>query len=191
MLNPSYALVGMMSRLWWTVGDRGWAPVAESSRTILDGLTAAAPHLPPDWAALDPGGTSATARSSPGGEAPRYGYDAVRVLVQLAVDCNADGRAIAARPWPFLEGELERLDGRLASTYTMAGDVIDADTHPAGLVAAAAAAGAAGDGVAMDDLLDAAEAQDRAHPTYYGAAWVALGRLWLDTALIGGCRPGR
>ena len=32
-----------------------------------------------------------------------------------------------------------------------------------------------------DRLLDAAEALDKRSPTYYGAAWVALGRIMLTT----------
>ena len=32
----------------------------------------------------------------------------------------------------------------------------------------------------------ASELQER-YPTYYGAAWVAIARLWLDTDLLGGC----
>jgi hypothetical protein len=71
---------------------------------------------------------------SPAGESPRYGYDALRVLVQLAVDCDRSGQSIAARPWPFLRGEV-------------------------------------GDGLAV-------------------AYDLALGRVWLDTDLLGGCRPG-
>ena len=31
---------------------------------------------------------------------------------------------------------------------------------------------------------------DEQAPSYFGAAWIALGRLWLDTDLLGGCRPG-
>ena len=50
------------------------------------------------------------------------------------------------------------------------------------LVAAAAAADAAGRRARRRQrLLDAAEALDRGSPTYYGAAWVALGRIMLDT----------
>ena len=56
------------------------------------------------------------------------------------------------------------------------------------LVAAAASAQAAGRNDVSDALLDAATALDRHHPTYYGAAWVALARLWLDTPRLGGCR---
>ena len=56
--------------------------------------------------------------------------------------------------------------------------------HPVVLVAAAGAADAAGQPAARDGLLDEAEALDRRSPTYYGAAWVALGRLMLTTKLL-------
>jgi lysyl-tRNA synthetase class 2 len=46
---------------------------------------------------------------------------------------------------------------------------------------AQAAAKAAGDDASEAELLDAAEALDRRRPTYFGSAWVALGRLMLDT----------
>jgi hypothetical protein len=36
-------------------------------------------------------------------------------------------------------------------------------------------------------LLDRAAMYDTDHSTYYGAAWLALGRLWLTTSLLGGC----
>ncbi|MCW3017098.1 MAG: hypothetical protein JWO02_4190, partial [Solirubrobacterales bacterium] len=36
-------------------------------------------------------------------------------------------------------------------------------------------------------LLDRAQAQDRVDPTYYGAAWVALGRLMLQTDRLAPC----
>ena len=55
------------------------------------------------------------------------------------------------------------------------------------LVAAAGAADAAGQPAARDGLLAAAEALDRRSPTYYGAAWVALGRMMLNTKLLDPC----
>jgi endoglucanase len=51
-------------------------------------------------------------------------------------------------------------------------------------VAAAGAADAAGHTAARDGLLDSAAALDRRFPTYYGAAWVALGRMMLTTNLL-------
>jgi endoglucanase len=46
-------------------------------------------------------------------------------------------------------------------------------------VAEAAAAQAAGDPTTRDHLLDRAAHLEHLHHTYYGAAWVALGRLTL------------
>lgn len=185
VVNASYFVVGMMSRLWWA-GDRRWAPVAASSRDMLDALTASAPHLPPDWSTLDASGGNPVARPSLGGDSPRYGYEAGRALVQLAVDCNPRGRAVAARAWPFLERQSQ---ARLVASYSLTGEALDDDTHSLAYAAAAASAAAAGDADAAARLLDAADAHDDRYPTYYGAAWTALARLWLDTDLLGGCRP--
>jgi endoglucanase len=55
-----------------------------------------------------------------------------------------------------------------------------AGRSPVALVAAAAAAHAAGDDHARDRLLAAAEALDAERPSYYGSAWVALGRELLS-----------
>lgn len=38
-------------------------------------------------------------------------------------------------------------------------------------------------------LLDIAQEQAERTPTYYGDAWVALGRLWLTSDRLGGCAP--
>ncbi len=75
-INPSYLATPAMSLLWETLGDRRWSPVATWSRRVLAGLTAEAPHLPADWATVDAAGGNPQARSSPGGDAPRYGYEA-------------------------------------------------------------------------------------------------------------------
>jgi endoglucanase len=187
VVNPSYLVVNVMSHLWW-LGAREWAPVAATARSMLDELTARAPHLPPDWATVAADDAGVAPASSPSGEPPRYGYDAVRVVVQLAVDCNVTGQGIAARPWPFLGDQAE--DGGLAVAYSLSGDVLDAASHPVAWAAAAASAAAAGDEDASESLLDEADARDDEHPSYYGAAWVALARVWLDTDRLGGCRPG-
>jgi endoglucanase len=54
-------------------------------------------------------------------------------------------------------------------------------------VGSAAAARAAGDRKASAGLLAEAEALDRRAPTYYGAAWVALGRILLTSRVLGRC----
>ena len=58
---------------------------------------------------------------------------------------------------------------------------------PLGLVAAAAVGWAAGHTGAALRLLDRAEATNRVRPTYYASAWVALGRVLLETARLGTC----
>jgi endoglucanase len=71
--------------------------------------------------------------------------------------------------------------------HDLTGKTLGVTTHPVVLVAAAAAAGAAGQTADRDRLLDAAEALDRQSPTYYGAAWVALGRIMLTTKFLDAC----
>ena len=137
---------------------------------------------------MGPLGGNPQARSSPGGDAPRYGYEAARAIVQSAVDCTDEGQAVAARAWPFLRGEAD--GGTVAATYALDGQRLGDEQHPAALVAAAAAAAASGEHGRATELLDAADALDARAPTYFGAAWIALARLWLDTDLLGGCRPG-
>jgi endoglucanase len=188
VVNPSYWITPAMSQLWWHGGDDRWAAIAGDARTALDALTASPPHLPPDWATVGADGSGAAPAESPNGDSPRYGYEAARVLVQLAVDCRGEGQRIAARPWDFLEPAVD--DGSLAASYSLDGEPLGESEHPLALVAAAASAAAAHEPERARELLDAATELDESHPSYYGAAWVALGRLWLDTDRLGACRPG-
>ncbi|MCW3066740.1 MAG: endoglucanase, partial [Solirubrobacterales bacterium] len=96
-------------------------------------------------------------------------------------------RRRAAALWPFLR----RADGRVASVYGLDGRAqTPGQSHPAALVAAAGAAQAAGAPATARRLLDEAGALDRRSPTYYGAAWVALGRVMLTTRWLGSCAGG-
>ncbi len=185
IVNPSYFAVGLMSRLYQVTGEQRWQPVAATARRLLDELTADGPGLVPDWASVAADGTGVTARPPPSGGDVVSGFEAGRAYVQLAVDCDTRGPAIAARAWPFLRAEA---DGTVNAAYRLDGAPATTATHPLALVAAAAAADAAGDDAAADELLDRASDLDRRTPTYYGAAWVAIGRLWLDTPDLGGCR---
>lgn len=184
VVNPGYLMFNAMSRLWWATGDAGWAAVAASGRALLATTMASSPHLPPDWSRVAPDGTT-TPTSGPDGRSTRFGYEATRALVQLAVDCRADGQRLAASAWPYF-GTRAATDIR--AEVTLGGRPLTTDRHPVMLVAAAASAQAAGHDDRSEALLDAATSLDRAHPTYYGAAWLALGRLWLDTSRLGGCR---
>lgn len=181
VFNASYAATPIMSRLW-SDGGWSWGGVADGSRRAIEQLTADAPHLPPDWATISTdarGALSATAVGRP----PRYGWDAVRVPVQLATDCDPAGRRIAARMWPFF---LTRAVV-VAAAYTVGGEPLVPSTHAVAIVGAAGAAQAAGATTSADVLLARATSWDEGHPTYYGSAWIALGRLWLTTSLLGGC----
>ena len=73
----------------------------------------------------------------------------------------------------------------MAATYALDGKRLGDEQHPVALVAAAAAAAASGDQQRASELLGAADALDARAPSYFGAAWIALGRLWLDTDRLG------
>jgi endoglucanase len=144
--------------------------VADATRAALAGVWPA--DAPPDWATLGAPGTPAAASGPPGGGdgGPSYGYDAARVPIRLAASCDPADRRVAA--------SFTGLESRAPSG------------HPVFLVARAAAAKARGDGADAAALLDDAARRDVERPTYYGAAWVALGRLLLQSDRLGSC-PGR
>jgi endoglucanase len=102
----------------------------------------------------------------------------------MAEDPTPAGRQIAARAWPVFEGQDPT---KLPVEHQLSGRPIGSTLNPVVLVAAAGAADAAGIPAARDGLLDEAEALDTRFPTYYGAAWVALGRIMLTTKLLDAC----
>jgi endoglucanase len=108
---------------------------------------------PPDWVDIARDGHMTVRRP--------YGYEAVRLPIRLAASRSPVHRRMAAAMWP----ELQR------HPFT--------DDHPAAMVGAAAAAYAARDANAADALIAQAEESDRARPTYYGSAWLALAEVWL------------
>jgi endoglucanase len=180
-LNPSYFSPMAFSILFREGDDVRWGEVAGTSRSIIDDLTREPPHLPPDWASLI--GSDAVPR----GEPPRYGFDAVRTPWRLALDCDPAGQRLAARAWPFLSQVTAHGTTPPVTVYGLDGTPHSEDGHPAATVGAAASAAAAGDTDAAQRLLMVAEDQDRAQPSYYGSALVALGRLGLETDLLGRC----
>jgi cellulose synthase (UDP-forming) len=195
VLNPSYFSPRAYADLARADRDPRWSMLASSSREIVSNLVAGGRSLPPDWAAIPSTGSTATSTSSlpaadpigdpgnPTGTAlvPASSFDAIRVPIRLAASCVPADRRLAASLWPLYR----KAPGRDA--YALDGAPRTDATHAASFVAAAAAARAAGDRAASARLLDGAQAQDAAHPTYYGAAWVALGRAMLTTAALGGC----
>lgn len=178
-LNPSYwALPAMRATGLDELVDP--ATVALASMAGEEGDL-----LPPDWARLD--GSRLSPTEDPAGRFPqvRYGLEAQRATIWLAIDCDPAVRQAAAGHRTALR------DRPAARARDLSGGVIDPAPHPLPLVAAAAAADADGDTAARDDLLDRAAAQDAASPSYYGAAWVALGRALLQTDLLDDCEDER
>jgi len=181
-------VAGPWARADAVVNPSYWSPRAFAALG-LDDLEASARRLtlrlterglPPDWARVEPWGV--VPAGAPGGDrGPGYAYDAARTPVRLAESCDPADRRLAARAWPRLRtrpGAPERaLDGAPQSTIE----------HPSALAGAAAAAHAAGDPVAAARMLDRATVLGERHPSYYGAAWVALTRTMLDTDDLGGC----
>jgi endoglucanase len=102
----------------------------------------------------------------------------------MAEDPSPIGRQIAARAWPVFAGQDPN---QIPIEHDLNGRPTGTTHHPVALVSAAGAADAAGQAAARDGLLDAAEALDGHSPTYYGAAWVALGRIMLTTHLLSTC----
>lgn len=186
VINPSYLsprAFGLLARS----GIPGrWQALRDSGYGIVDALTADGGSLPPDWAESDGSGQPQPAGAPGTDQRPRYGYEAARVPIRMAADCEQRGRDLAARLWPLLE---EHADGGLSDVHDLDGSPAGGPPHPVSLVAAAAAAQAAGEDGRADTLLQQAEELDRSQPTYYGAAWIALGRVLLHTDLLDEC-PG-
>lgn len=162
-VNPSYVDPAALRALAAATGDGRFTALADGSR---DAIAAVSHPLPPDWATIDDGG-HATPSGPPGRVVPAsYGFDAARTLVWMATGGHADA-TLARAAWPALRA-------RSAGS-------------PVFGVAGAAAAVAAGDVRGRDRMLAAATRAQDAHPTYYGAAWLALGRLLLTSDRLHVC----
>jgi endoglucanase len=164
VVNPSYFAPRTYERLAVVTGDPRWHSVLDTSASVVAALTSSS--LPPNWATIGADG-EIRAAAAPDGTPSPFGQDAARVPLRYAEDCRTAGRSVAARLWPRLQF--------LAHRSTI------------GLVAAAVSADAAGDIRSRDRLLDLASSSERAQPTYYGGAWVALGRAMLARQLLGPC----
>ncbi|WP_167760462.1 glycosyl hydrolase family 8 [Blastococcus sp. CT_GayMR16] len=181
--NPSYYSPAATALLAESSGDPRWAELDAGSRAVTVAMLTRA-DLPPDWAQVRPdGGVDAMPGAQGRGQSVRYGYDAARTPIRLAESCTPTDWAVAAGLTEPLSraGNAAELD--LGGTPLAEGDSVVA------AIAQAAVAAAAGDGDgARGHLLDADRIQ-RDHPTYYGAAWGALGRLILEGGRLGGCLP--
>lgn len=184
IINPSYFAPGSFAVLGEATGDPQWRLLVRSSHQLVSRLTGDPPALPPDWARLEHDGRVQPIASPSGApRQPRFSFDAPRLLVRLAADCSRLSRDLAMASGGLLPLE----PGRVAAAYSLRGVPLADYGHPLTHVAAAATASAAGDPSATGRLLAHAEALDRRSPTYYGAAWLALGRVMLTTTLLSNC----
>ena len=181
-LDPSYWAPAAFEQLAAITGDPRWRELDDGTVDLSAKLTSGGHTLPPDWARVDT--TTPVPTEAPNGPDHfiQYGLDAQRVVVWLATSCNPRGPQLAARLNSVLS------DREDAIALAPSGLVINPQTNALPLVAAAAAAQAAGDNVRRDSLLARAAQVNREHPTYYGTAWLALGRTLLTTNLLGGCQ---
>jgi endoglucanase len=184
VFNPSYLDPRTLIGLGHLTGDHRYAAVARSGRRLIARL---ARPLPPNWATVTRAGSASAASSASGARGSgAFSFDAPRALIRLAADPDRAGRRVAARAWRAFRGRAPR---SIVVVHGLNGRAAGSTRNPVTLVAAAAAAKANGYRDNAAYLLSAAAALQRSHPTYYGAAWVALGRLLLTTGRLapGGC----
>jgi endo-1,4-beta-D-glucanase Y len=180
VINPGYFSPRAERDLFAASSDQRWTELTRTQRIIGWQLIGTG-LLPPDWARVDMIGGAVPTGPATGGD-PQFGLDAARFPVRLAESCDRADRALAVALRPILNRVndapgIRRLDGTVAAPWQ----------HPIALVAAAAADYADGDLDATSRHLDAAGAVLQKYPTYYGAAWFALGRIMLTTTLLGEC----
>ncbi|HVX20961.1 MAG TPA: glycosyl hydrolase family 8 [Acidimicrobiales bacterium] len=177
-VDPSYLAPEAVAAVGRATGDHRWSALATDGTALLRRF-----RLPPDWVDLS-GGAPRAVGTPTGRGRPVYGLDAQRSPVWLAASCDPADRAVAAADWPLLD----HLSGHGAATrYTLSGHRLARAVNPLGWVATASAAMAAGHRQAAVGLLGQADRQAARYHTYYGDAWVALGRVLLTTGWLSGC----
>jgi endoglucanase len=119
-----------------------------------------------------------------GDEGVRYGYDATRMPIRFAESCHPADVALAARLTPALD----QFVGDPAAR-DLGGAPLLSEESVVAAVAKAAALAAAGQTARATSQLVSADHLQQVKPTYYGAAWNALGRLMLSGETLGGCQP--
>jgi endoglucanase len=186
-VNPSYASPWELAALAQLPGQaQSFGALAAGTRALV-GQVLGSSALPPDWVQLT---SAAPADVSPQGSGSddRYGFDAVRIPIRWAASCTASERKAAASLWPVLRSAALRGHATVELGLRR-GEIQEhgAVQSPVGFVAAAASGWAAGNRDAALGLLSRAEALDHAHPSYYSSAWVALGRVFLETGRLGTC----
>jgi endoglucanase len=181
IVNPGYFSPRAEWELFQASADRRWTDITRTQR-VLGWQLIGTGMLPPDWATVSEVGHAMPTGPVTGGVPIRFGLDAARLPVRFAESCDPEDRALAGAMRPVLTAPgkyraYRNLDGSAASDWL----------HPIALVAAAATEQGAGNPDGAVERLDAAAQLEQRSPSYYGAAWVALGRILLTTSLLGEC----
>jgi endo-1,4-beta-D-glucanase Y len=185
VVDPSYLSPQAMAALASATGDPRWSELASGTTALVTSLAVAdGTGLVPNWAQVASDGSVRAVGTPSGSGTPAFGLDAQRVPVWLASSCSATDRSLAGREWPVLQRAHQH---GAALSYSLSGVSTSGLVNPLGLVAAAAAARAAGYPSNASSLLAQADRQSQRFPTYYGDAWGALGRVLLDTSWLSSC----
>ncbi|MBA8792495.1 endoglucanase [Friedmanniella endophytica] len=181
--NPSYASPVAYAVLERATGDARWKQLAAGSRAATAGILDKT-DLPPDWAQIHADGAvdPMPGAAGRGNDGVRYSYDAARLPIRYAESCDDADVAQAAA----LSGPLERFGGTPAAR-DLGGRPLTAEGSPVAAVGQAAALAAGGDDEGARRALLRADDLAQRDPTYYGAAWDALGRMMLEQNVLGGC----
>lgn len=169
------------------LGDDRFADLPAAWQDHLRMTTRDGELLPPDWALVD----AARVRPVPGPDATvlptraqaqaAHGPRAQQAL--LWSSCTAIGRALAGRTWQLLRVTAHRAP----AVRALDGSVLVSAPAPVAAVSAAATAASAGDAPSSYRLLGLADELAARHPTPYGDAWAALGRVLLTTDQLADC----
>ena len=183
VFNPSYVDATTLDALASASGDSQFGAVAAGSNRLVENMMR---PLPPDWATVSTATAQATAVSGPDATSGpgMFTFDAPRALVRLAENPDAPARSAAARAWSVFKATKPQ---DIVTEHELSGAAVGTTKSPVTLAAAAGAAKASGDTRAMTTLLGEAQRLNTQQPTYFGAAWVALGRLLLTTDRLQPC----
>ena len=183
--NPSYTSPAANALLADATGDKRWTELDLGTRAVTTALLNSA-DLPPDWAQVHPDGRIEAMPGAAGyvDEGVRYGYDATRMPIRFAESCHPADVALAARLTPALDRSVGD-----PATRDLGGAPLLSEESVVAAAAKAAALAADGQTARAASQLMSADHLQQVKPTYYGAAWNALGWLMLSGETLGGCPP--
>ena len=184
--NPSYPSPVAFDLLHQASGDPRWIELAAGSRAATERFPrprSACPRTGPRWTAEEEFGPP---QERQGTAAREFGTATTPPGCRCVMPNRApsDDVALAAR----LSAPLSRAP-RHAAVRNLDGEPIGTDESVVAMAGLAAVYAASGDRNGSAAALVAADQVQQQHPSYYGAAWNALGRLMLTDRTLGGCPP--